>query len=78
MIPAIESKRETPSQHFKNRVLTCKPYPRGIRKKILELFPKFNTKKGIKLIDNVLTGTTSDVELTTIIETICKSQKPQH
>ncbi len=72
MIATIETKRETPTQHFKNRVLACKPYPKGLREKIITLFPKFNNPSGIKLIDNVLNGNTSDVELTTIIETICK------
>lgn len=73
MISTIETKRETPTQHFKNRVLACKPYPKGLRKKILTLAPKLNNPSGLKLIENVLSGISSDVEITIIIETICKN-----
>lgn len=71
MVSIAKEVKETPSQHFKNRVKACKPFPVGLREKILTLYPQYNTEKGKRQITNVMHGYGSDVELTRIIEAIC-------
>ena len=68
----------TSTQILKNRVAACRVYVNeysgvkgfvpGIRAKLIALYPEYNTSQGGIRISNVLSGRSSDLQLTAAIE----------
>jgi hypothetical protein len=68
--------RTSPNDLLKERVKVIKHLlPRNIRQTVIASFPKYNTREGVRLMDNVLTFRSADPQLTEIMEAIAANQK---
>jgi hypothetical protein len=68
--------RVSPNDHYKQRVKEAKKFlPANVRDMVYEKFPQYATVEGIQLLNNVLSGSSSDVLLTEILEQISQQYK---
>lgn len=66
---------ETTAQHYRERVKRIKDkLPRNYRKILYSHFPELKTVQGRDLIDNVLQGLKSHIQLTEILEQIARGE----
>lgn len=67
---ATKDKAASPTE-LKIRVLAIKAkLPGNVRALLFDRFPAYDTAKGAKKIDNVLTGASSDEDLTVFLESL--------
>ena len=70
--------RQSPNESYKARVKAVKrSLPKNVRDIIYERFPQYSKPDGVSLINNVLTGSSSDVALTEILEQISLRYKQE-
>lgn len=66
--------RVSPNEHYKKRVKDIKHLlPKNVREIVFASYPKYLTLDGIQLLNNVLTGSSSDVLLTQILEQVAQN-----
>lgn len=67
--------RQSPNELCKERVKAVRNLlPKNAREIIYKKYPQYNNAEGVKLIDNVLHGASSDVFLTQVLEEIAAEQ----
>lgn len=68
-----KSLRQSPNDHYKARVKAIKKrLPKNVRAMVFELHPQYLTVDGIALLNNVISGSSSCMLLTEVLEQIAK------
>lgn len=67
-----ERRFKRPSDILKERVSRCRPFPKGLAPLIAKRYPQYDSLVAGYRVRNVLALRTADIELTDIIESLCK------